>query len=295
MRGEHPLSSRRVRNKFDTRAALPLEKGLICYNLDMDVPKKSLGQHWLTDQISLEKVRDAADITANDIILEIGPGLGTLTELLVLTAKKVFAVEFDEKLADDLPSRVEAANLETIAADIMNFDLTVLPQGYKVVANIPYYLTSNLLRVLSESPNPPVAMALLVQKEVAQRLAAKPGQLSLLAVSVQFYYQVELGQVITADKFIPPPKVDSQIVKLIRHDSPLFPDIDTPAFFRVVKAGFANRRKTLLNSLSAGLNREKTEVAGYLQAARIDPNARPQTLSIEQWHRLYQVIPAANP
>jgi 16S rRNA (adenine1518-N6/adenine1519-N6)-dimethyltransferase len=261
----------------------------------MDQPKKSLGQHWLTDQPSLEAMRDAADITPDDVVLEIGPGLGTLTELLTLSAKKVFAVEFDEQLADDLPSRVDADNLETISADIMNFDLTGLPAGYKVVANIPYYLTSNLLRVLSESANPPVKMALLVQKEVAERVAAEPGDMSVLAVSVQLYYKVELDRVVTADMFIPPPKVDSQILKLARHTQPLFPDVDLTKFFQVVKMGFAARRKTLLNNLSAGLNREKTEVVPLLQKAGVSPEARAQTLSLEDWHSLYlTIVPYVN-
>ncbi len=259
---------------------------------DAPVPKKQLGQHWLTDQSALQAVADAADITPQDVVFEIGPGLGNLTELITLSAKKVFAVEFDEQLADELPNRVAADNLEAISADIMKFDLRVLPAGYKVVANIPYYLTSNLLRLLCESPNPPVQMSLLVQKEVAERVAAEPGDMSILAVSVQFYYQAELGNVVTADMFVPPPKVDSQILKLVRHPQPLFPDVDVPNFFRVVKAGFSNRRKTLLNSLSGGLAMDKTEVKGAIESAGLNPEARAQTLSLEDWHSLYLVVVA---
>jgi 16S rRNA (adenine1518-N6/adenine1519-N6)-dimethyltransferase len=254
---------------------------------DKPTPKKQLGQHWLTDTSSLQAVCDAANITPTDIILEIGPGLGNLTELLTLSAKKVFAVEFDEQLADELPSRITADNLEAISADIMQFDFRVLPKGYKVVANIPYYLTSNLLRLLCETPNPPVQMSLLVQKEVAERIAAEPGDMSLLSVSVQFYYQAELANVVSASMFTPPPKVDSQIIKLIRHPQPLFPDVDVRNFFRLVKAGFSNRRKTLLNSLSGGLNWDKTEVKGAIEKAGLDPEARAQTLSLDDWHSLY--------
>lgn len=256
----------------------------------MDLPKKSLGQHWLTDQSSLQAMVNAAELTPDDVVLEIGPGLGNLTELLVLSSKKVFAVEFDEPLARDLPNRVQADNLEAINADIRLFDLNALPKGYKVVANIPYYLTSNLLQIFEESANPPVQMALLVQKEVAERIAAKPGDMSILAVSVQFYYQPELDRVVTADMFTPQPQVDSQIIKLKRHAQPLFPDVDSKKFFTVVKAGFANRRKTLNNSLSAGLGKEKTEIIKLLQSAGLDPEARAQTLSLEQWHQLYITI-----
>lgn len=252
--------------------------------------KKSLGQHWLDDAASLEAICQAADIQPDDTILEIGPGHGTLTELLVQKAKWVIAVEFDKKLAADLPGRVKASNLEVIEQDILSFDLTSLPQDYKIVANIPYYLTSNLIRVISETPNPPASATILVQKEVAERVAAEPGAMSILSVTAQFYWQVGLGQVVRAELFMPPPKVDSQVLILKRRPEPLFPDVDVKTFFRLVKAGFAQRRKTLLNSLGAGLHIDRDRVEDICRQANIEPGRRPQTLSLDEWHDLYKAI-----
>lgn len=250
--------------------------------------KKSLGQHWLTDGDILQAMCEAVGVGSEDTVLEIGPGLGTLTELLVQRAQKVIAVEFDEKLARELPARVAAKNLEITQSDILKFDLTKLPAGYKVVANIPYYLTSNLIRVLSESANPPTQAALLVQKEVAERVAAGPGAMSLLSVSAQFYWEVSLGREVPAEMFTPPPKVDSQILIMKYRSSPLFPGVDAKQFFRVVKAGYAGRRKTLLNSLSAGLQIDKQTTRELLEQASINPNLRAQNLSLDDWYRLYQ-------
>lgn len=249
--------------------------------------KKSLGQHWLNDQDALLAMCESVGVTKDDTILEIGPGLGTLTELLTERAAQVVAVEFDARLAAELPGRVPAANLRVVTQDILSFDLTTLPAGYKVVANIPYYLTSNLIRVLSESANPPSQAALLVQKEVAQRVVAGPGDMSLLSVSAQFYWDVTLGMLVPAELFTPPPKVDSQILIMHFRSQPLFAGMDTKRYFRVVKAGFAGRRKTLLNSLSAGLQLSKPEVGDLLQRAGIAPNLRAQNLTLEQWHRVY--------
>lgn len=251
------------------------------------IPKKSLGQHWLNDEISLANMLVAADVGADDTILEIGPGLGSLTQLLVNASKEVIAVEFDDDLAWSLPIRVKAKNLHIVREDILRFDLTTLLPGYKVVANIPYYLTSKLVRVLSESTNPPAQVALLIQKEVAERLAAKPGDLSILGITSQYYWEVSLGPVVAAELFTPPPKVDSQIVKMKRRQTTLFPDVDESAFFHLVKAGFGAKRKTLLNSLSAGLRIEKSVITEMLAAASIDPGLRAQNLSLEEWHTLY--------
>lgn len=250
-------------------------------------PKKSLGQHWLTDEMSLHSMLLAADVQPEDTVLEIGPGLGPLTALLVDSANQVVAVEFDADLARGLAARVPADNLRVVQQDILRFDLTTLPPEYKVVANIPYYLTSKLVRILSESANPPSVAALLVQKEVAERLAAKPGQLSILGVTSQYYWEVSLDEVVPAELFTPPPKVDSQIVVLRRRDTPLFPDVDTREYFRIVKAGFGEKRKTLLNSLSAGLHLDKETVKSWLEAAGINPGLRAQALSLEDWHKLY--------
>ena len=253
-----------------------------------DTPKKSLGQHWLDDPVSLDAMLEAADIGLEDTVLEIGPGPGTLTEELVASAKQVTAVEFDENLAAKLPGRVPAGNLTVVQSDILSFDLTSLPPDYKVVANIPYYLTSNLLRVLCESPNHFSKAAILIQKEVAERVCAKPGAMSLLSVSVQFYCEASLGMVVPARLFTPPPKVDSQILKLTFREQPLFPGIDTKAFFRVVKAGFSQRRKTLLNSLSAGLQLGRERTAALLSSAGIPAGQRAQALTLAQWYELYQ-------
>lgn len=254
-----------------------------------DVPytKKSLGQHWLEDQTSLQAMCDGAQVTSDDTVLEIGPGPGTLTRKLVQQAKQVIAVEFDDELARTLPHRVPATNLQVIGQDILQFDLTQLPPNYKVAANIPYYLTSNLLRILCEAPNHFSKAALLVQKEVAQRVCSKEGQMNLLSVSVQFYCQASLGILVPARLFTPPPKVDSQILLLTHHEKPLFPNVDTKVFFQIVKAGFAQRRKTLLNSLGSGLHLSREQTVRMLETAGIAPNTRAQSLSLEQWHALY--------
>ncbi len=255
---------------------------------ELPFAKKSLGQHWLTDRPSLESMCEAAEVTATDTVLEIGPGLGALTHLLVRKAKRVIAVEFDAKLAQELPRRVEADNLEIICQDILSFDFTGVPAPYKVVANIPYYLTSNLVRVISETPNPPQTVVLLVQKEVAERIAAKPGDLSILSVTAQYYWKVGLGPILPAYLFTPPPKVDSRIIILKQRVQPLFSDIDTNAYFQLVKAGFGQRRKTLVNSLGNGLHLSKQTVLDLCKQADIEPSRRAQTLNLEEWYKLYQ-------
>lgn len=252
--------------------------------------KKSLGQHWLTDKTALQAMVSAAAVNAGDTILEIGPGAGTLTELLAAQARLVVAVEFDASLAQQLPKLVPVKNLQVIHQDILRFDFGSLSPDYKVVSNIPYYLTSNLLRVLSETPNRASQIALLVQKEVAERVAAEPGAMSLLSVSAQFYWQVSVGLVVPARLFTPPPKVDSQILILKRRDQPLFAVIDEARFFRLIKAGFASRRKTLLNSLSGGLRLSKAEAEPMITVTGISPRVRPQELSLQDWHQLYQAF-----
>jgi len=250
--------------------------------------KKSLGQHWLNDDDSLEAMLTGADVQPQDTVLEIGPGPGALTQRLVKRVQQVVAVEFDQDLARELPIRVSAPNLSVVNQDILRFDLTSLPRNYKVVANIPYYLTSKLLRELCESANPFYKATLLIQKEVAQRVCAQPGGMSLLSVSVQFYCQANLGKLVPAELFTPPPKVDSQILELTFREQPLFPDVETRDFFRIVKAGFAQRRKTLLNSLSGGLHLSREQTTELLQKADITPSTRAQNLSMEQWYQLYK-------
>lgn len=257
-------------------------------------PKKSLGQYWLYDSDALESIVEAAEVDSDDHILEIGPGLGTLTEVLLATGTHVIAVEYDKDLFDQLRSEAsqfysqDSERLTLVNQDILQFDLTKLPAGYKIVANIPYYLTSNLVKTISESSNPPAVAVLLIQKEVAERATAGPGGMSLLSVATQFYWQTGLGQVVPAKLFTPPPKVDSQVLVLKWRKTPLFPGIDGKQFFRIVKAGFAGRRKTLLNSLSGGLRRGKDEISASLESAGINPQSRAQELSLQDWYKLYQ-------
>lgn len=258
------------------------------------IPKKSLGQHWLHDEAVLDQIVDCANVQAGDVVLEVGPGLGTLTRRLLARSADVTAVEFDETLARNLSETLledgpVGGNLTVVREDILRFELAGLTPGYKVVANIPYYLTSNLIRVLTESPSPFSVAALLVQKEVAERAAAKPGQMSLLSVSAQFYCDVSLGPVVPAELFTPPPKVDSQVLVLKYREEPLFSDVDTKQFFRVVRAGFSQKRKTLQNALSGGLAISKDEARELCEAASITPTQRAQALSLDEWYSLYKV------
>jgi 16S rRNA (adenine1518-N6/adenine1519-N6)-dimethyltransferase len=253
-------------------------------------PNKSLGQHWLHDETSLEAMCDAASIGDGDHVLEIGPGLGTLTSRLLSRAADVTAVEFDSQLAESLREHIGTTapldRLHIVEADILQFDLRTMPINYKICANIPYYLTSQLIRVLGESARPPERAALLVQKEVAQRVCAAPGDMSILAVTTQYFFEVSCGLVVPAKLFTPPPKVDSQILILIRRSNPPF-DIDVKRFFRLVKFGFAGKRKMLTNTLSAGLCLTKGDVAEVLKSSGIIETARPQELSLEQWKTIY--------
>lgn len=255
-------------------------------------PKKSLGQHWLKDPKALQAVCEAGLVHEHDTVLEVGPGLGTLTQVLLsdFKAGQVIAVEKDKHLAAQLKQKLKTPRLVVQSGDILKFDLTKLPTGYKVVANIPYYLTSNLIRTLSESINPPKIIALLVQKEVAERIAARPGNMSLLGVSAQFYYDCRLGPVVPAEKFEPPPKVDSQIVQMVRKLDKTYQYIDITLLFQVVKAGFSSRRKTLENSLAGGLQMGKGSIREVLDHAGIDPSTRPQELSLDQWIKLADIL-----
>ncbi len=253
----------------------------------MDIlPKKSLGQHWLNDEKFLKAIADAADLSAKDTIVEIGPGHGTLTNHLTAVASKVIAIELDKILASNLKTKVNSQNLEVVNHDCLSYDYTALPKGYKVVANIPYYLTSKLLQVLSENPNPPATIVLLIQKEVAERVASNPGNMSILSVSVQLYYSTKLGIVVPAEYFTPPPKVDSQVIILNRYKTPLFNNLDNKQFFRAVKAGFSQKRKKLRSSLSGGLGISKDEATKIITQAGVNPDSRPQELSLEQWKNI---------
>lgn len=249
-------------------------------------PKKSLGQHWLKDRDVLSHIADCAEIKPDDTVLEVGPGLGTLTSELLRRAKKVVSVELDQDLARKLPGQFPGKNLEVVNQDILTFDLTGLPSGYAVVANVPYYITSKIIQMLTTSSNPPRVIVLLIQKEVAERLVAEPGDMSILAVSAQVYTEVSLGDVVPAELFTPPPKVDSQVVVLKTRPEPLVATDKQKEFFRVVKAGFVAKRKKLRSSLASGLHISKSEVEDILVRVGVDPDARAETLSVDDWKRI---------
>lgn len=268
---------------------MPMLSGTPIAGISMVGPKKSLGQHWLKDRAILGAIAEAAEILPTETVLEIGPGLGTLTSELLRRAEKVVAVELDEDLAAKLPAQFPGKNLEVINQDILEYDLGVLPVGYVVVANVPYYITSKIIQKLMTSTNKPRRIVLLIQKEVAERLAAEPGNMSILAISAQIYGTVELDIEVPAEYFTPPPKVDSQVVVITTHPKPLIADEDEKAFFRVVKAGFSAKRKKLRTSLSGGLGISKQELEVLLKQAGIDPEDRAEALSIEQWQRLAKI------
>ena len=252
----------------------------------MGEPKKSLGQHWLHDADSLEAMCDASHVQPGDTVLEVGPGLGTLTEVLLARGASVTALEFDQDLIPSLQAKLPDATV--VQGDIRTYNLADLPDPYKLVANIPYYLTANLMRILTdENTHKPAEASLLMQKEVAERIAAAPGQMAFITVAAQFYYEVSLGQEVPAELFTPPPQVDSQILVLKLRTEPLFDDVEPKEFFRVVKAGFSQRRKTLLNSLSGGLQLDKATVKTICESVGIDPSRRAQTLTIQEWYNLY--------
>ena len=249
-------------------------------------PKKSLGQHWLKDPEILADIAEAAELTGDDVVLEIGPGLGTLTSRLLARANSVTAVEFDADLARKLPGQFPGKNLEVFNEDILQFDLNQLPKNYKVVANVPYYITSKIVEKLMTAENKPSIAVLLVQKEVAERIAADPGNMSVLSVSVQIFAEAELDIEVPRQFFTPPPKVDSQVVVLRTCNSPLITSEDQRDFFRIVKAGFSAKRKKLRSSLSGGLGINKSVAEELLKNAGISPDARAEDLAIEDWKRL---------
>jgi len=257
---------------------------------DLPRAKKALGQHWLTDKPSLQAMVTSANVQPNDAILEIGPGTGTLTDELLAAGAKVTALEFDLNRVRDLENRyAKYPNKPVIEpGDIRTYDFNSLPKGFKVVANIPYYLTANLLRRFVDAENKPEYAVLLVQKEVAERVAAAPGDLSQIAVYTQLYYEVELGLLVPPHLFRPPPKVDSQILILKKRTTPIY-ELDA-TMLKVIKAGFSERRKKIKTSLAGGLGVPKPEVAALLETAAVNPDARAQELSLQDWHKLAEAF-----
>jgi len=245
-------------------------------------PSKRLGQNFLIDKRVLEKIIDVADIKPNETILEVGPGIGTLTQKLAAKAGKVIAIEKDRKMINILKETLtDYKNIEVINADILNYQLSTT--NYKLIANIPYYLTSALIRKFLECQNPPTEMILMIQKEVAQRICAKPPNISLLAVAVQFYANTRIMFYVSKNCFWPSPKIDSAIIKIepIKKYS-----VPADLFFKIVKAGFSQPRKQLASNLQKYLKLDRAQVETWLVKNKINPTQRAETLSVDQWVEL---------
>jgi 16S rRNA (adenine1518-N6/adenine1519-N6)-dimethyltransferase len=249
-------------------------------------PEKSKGQNFLMDETVLRKIVAAAEINNEDVVLEVGPGLGSLTRYLAATAKKVVAVELDPWLIPPLEGVMAPWNNVTIIqGSILDFIISeiVEQENYLVVANIPYYITSAIMRHLMENSPRPKRIVLTMQKEVAERVCSKPGDMSLLALSVQVYGAPEIAARIPAGAFYPAPKVDSAVLKVNLYAEPLIPLEQINTFFRLTKAGFSQKRKTLRNALSGGLAIPAASAEALLKASGIDPMRRAETLSIPEW------------
>jgi 16S rRNA (adenine1518-N6/adenine1519-N6)-dimethyltransferase len=256
-------------------------------------PKKSLGQNFLVDPGALSQIASAADLSASDAVLEVGAGLGALTRVLAAQAGQVLAIELDGQLVEILREELAGLpNVEILQADILRFpDLPVSlfpfePLGYKMVGNLPYYITSAVLRRFLEAEPRPQLMVVTVQREVAERIVAGPGELSLLAVSIQFYGQPRIVARIKAGAFYPSPQVDSAVLRIDVGRQPavlLDQGVEEKDFFRIVRAGFGQKRKTLRNSLSGGLALPPARVEEALQRAGVDPRRRAETLSLQEW------------
>jgi len=267
--------------------------------------RKGLGQHFLIDEEVLKLITSAAELVPTDIVIEIGPGLGVLTKELAGQAGWVVTVELDDKLAAILNQTLASFNNVTIInEDILSIDPAALlrehkprfppaissPFSYKVVANLPYYITSPVLRHFLEASVKPQAMVVMVQKEVAEAIVAEPGQMSLLSISVQFYGEPRIISYVPARCFYPAPEVDSAILQIRLHPQPAVVVTDKKSFFGLVRAGFSASRKQIVNSLAQGLGISKAEVLALLQEARIVPQRRAETLTLDEWGQLWRVF-----
>ena len=256
------------------------------YGLHAD---KRLGQNFLQDPYTLEKIINTAEIRPTDTVLEIGPGLGSLTRYLAAAAQKVITVELDEKLFPPLEAVIAPYhNIQLVHGDILEVEpKELIEQGdYLVVANIPYYVTSAVIRHLLESNLKPRRIVLTIQKEVAERICAGSGDMSLLALSVQVYGQPHIATHVPAAAFFPTPKVDSSVLAIDIYPKPVIPIDMLDTFFLLIKAGFSQKRKKLRNSLAAGMRLSTTETEKLLQAADVDPQRRAETLDLEEWGKL---------
>lgn len=242
---------------------------------------KSLGQHWLKDRTTLDAIADYSCIFDTNLCIEIGPGLGTLTSSLLKCFGKVIAVEYDSRLAENLPKSFPGKNLEVINMDFLKFDLESIKEPYAVAGNIPYYITSPIIMKLIETKNPPKRIVLLIQKEVAERIAARDNKESVLSLSVKNRADVELGPVVKRELFTPPPKVDSQVIILDPH-----PPIVSEEVIKLVKRGFSAPRKKLVKNL--GL--EKTKADQVFNSLGLSPDARPADLSLSDWQNLQAAL-----
>jgi 16S rRNA (adenine1518-N6/adenine1519-N6)-dimethyltransferase len=254
--------------------------------------RKGLGQHFLVDGGVLEAIIAAAELKPDDVVVEVGPGLGILTRELAKKAGEVIAIELDDKLAALLKKSLASFNNVTIVnEDVLKIEPKELvrEQNYKVVANLPYYITSPVLRHFLETAAKPRAMVVMIQKEVAEAIAAKPGDMSLLSVSVQFYGEPKIMTIVSPQSFYPAPEVSSAILKINIYPQPAV-DVDEKGFFDTVRAGFASPRKQLANSLAKGLGRDKAEVLPFLRKAGIDSSRRAETLSLGEWANLWRVL-----
>lgn len=252
-------------------------------------PKKGLGQNFLLDEHALELIVQAAELNPEAEVLEVGPGLGSLTRHLAHSGARVVAVELDASLLPVLREVLrDFPQVELVQGDIMALNPADLMRqdNYLVVANIPYYITSALIRHLLEAPHKPSRIVLTIQREVAERICAKPGQLSLLALSVQVYGKAMIAARIPAGAFFPPPQVDSSVLRIDLYPQPMIVPERLERFFALIKAGFSQRRKTLRNSLAAGMSWQPDETAAFLAKAGIDARRRAETVSIEEWREL---------
>jgi len=262
-------------------------------------PRKALGQNFLVDPGISVRIVDQAELGVEDTVLEVGAGLGAMTAELAARAGRVIAVETDPHLVEILHQELGALhNVSIVHGNILDLDPTALLDvagasslplwgtlvpHYAVVANLPYYITAAVLRHLLEAPVRPKQMVVTVQREVAQRMTAGPGQMSLLAVSIQFYSTPRVCLRLKRGAFYPPPNVDSAVVRLDLHPEPPVPVSDVARFFQVVRAGFAQRRKQLRNTLAASLDLSPSNVVEALEAVDVDPRRRAETLSLPEW------------
>ncbi len=256
-------------------------------------PKKSLGQNFLADEFFLKKIVNAVGLNPGDAVLEIGPGLGNLTRFLLEAEARVTAVEIDRRMVEILHAEFASeARLNIIHGDILKIppDEFSLKSGYQVVANIPYYITSAIIRRLLEAHHQPSGLWLTIQTEVADRICAVPGEMSLLSLSVQVYGQPSKVFSIPAGAFYPPPQVDSSLLQIALYPQPVIPADQLTGFFQLAKAGFSQKRKTLRNSLAGGLGCEKETAEMLLVQAGISPQERAENLTLQNWSNLTEAF-----